>query len=160
MLSDSEFVTRTTQIIAGVSFRHNGRQRCLRQQKIIKPKSFQGIDTPELFYYPGRTRCNFSCVLGGYCCFHGLITTQTFRRALTASVDSCAEIRSAPFSGVTNSVCQSWEEGAGKRRSECMLDGVGLGSESRNWKSCCGHPAIHSVTQFLFAAWTDRMAKH
>ena len=33
-----------------------------------------------------------------------LISTQTFRRALTASVDSCAEIKSAPaFSGVTKS---------------------------------------------------------
>ena len=30
------------------------------------------------------------------CCFHSLISTQTFRRALTASVDSCAEIKSAP----------------------------------------------------------------
>ena len=28
--------------------------------------------------------------------FHSLISTQTFRRALTASVDSCAEIKSAP----------------------------------------------------------------
>ena len=29
-------------------------------------------------------------------CIHSLISTQTFRRALTASVDSCAEIKSAP----------------------------------------------------------------
>ena len=36
-------------------------------------------------------------------CFHSLISTQTFRRAPTASVDSCAEIKSAPFSGVTKS---------------------------------------------------------
>ena len=28
-------------------------------------------------------------------CFLGLISTQTFRRALTASADSCAEIKSA-----------------------------------------------------------------
>ena len=35
-------------------------------------------------------------------CFHSLISAQTFRRALTASVDSCAEIKSATFSGVTN----------------------------------------------------------
>ena len=37
------------------------------------------------------------------CCFHSLIGTQTFRRALTASVDSCAETKSAFFSGVTSS---------------------------------------------------------
>ena len=35
-------------------------------------------------------------------CFHSLISTQTFRRALTASVDSCAEIE-YHFSGVTKS---------------------------------------------------------
>ena len=36
------------------------------------------------------------------CCFNGLISTQIFRRALTASVESCAEIKSAPFSGATS----------------------------------------------------------
>ena len=29
-------------------------------------------------------------------CFYSHITTRTFRRALTASLDSCAEIKSAP----------------------------------------------------------------
>ena len=29
-------------------------------------------------------------------CFYSHISTQTFRRALTVSVDSCAEIKSAP----------------------------------------------------------------
>ena len=37
-------------------------------------------------------------------CFHSHISTQTFRRALTASLDSCAEIKiECPFSGVTKS---------------------------------------------------------
>ena len=37
-------------------------------------------------------------------CFYSLISTQTFRRALTASVDSCAEIKiECPFSGGTKS---------------------------------------------------------
>ena len=37
-------------------------------------------------------------------CFHSLISTQTFRRALTGSADSCAEIKiECPFSGVTKS---------------------------------------------------------
>ena len=39
----------------------------------------------------------FTCMLGR-CCFHSLVSTQPFRRALTASVDSCAEIKS----GVTS----------------------------------------------------------
>ena len=37
-------------------------------------------------------------------CFHSHISTQTFRRALTALVDSCAEIlKECPFSGITKS---------------------------------------------------------
>ena len=37
-------------------------------------------------------------------CFYSHISTRTFRRALTASLDSCAEIKSArSFSGVTSS---------------------------------------------------------
>ena len=36
-------------------------------------------------------------------CFYSHISTRTFRRALTASLDSCAEIKSAAFSGVTKS---------------------------------------------------------
>ena len=35
-------------------------------------------------------------------CFYGHISTRTFRRALTASVDSCAETE-YPFSGITQS---------------------------------------------------------
>ena len=50
-------------------------------------------------------------------CFYSHISTQTFRRALTASLDSCAEIKECPFSGVTKS--GSLEEGAGKRCTEC-----------------------------------------
>ena len=50
-------------------------------------------------------------------CFHSLISTQTFRRALTASVDSCAEIR-VPLQW-RNQIWQSLEEDAGKRCSEC-----------------------------------------
>ena len=30
-------------------------------------------------------------------CFHSLISTQTFSRALTASVDNCAKIKECPF---------------------------------------------------------------
>ena len=38
------------------------------------------------------------------CCFHSLISTESFRRALSVSVDCCAKIKSAcPFSGVTTS---------------------------------------------------------
>ena len=36
-------------------------------------------------------------------CFHSHISTQTFRRALTASADSCAEMKNAPSVWVTSS---------------------------------------------------------
>ena len=35
-------------------------------------------------------------------CFHSHICTGTLRRALTVSLDSCAEIKIKPFSGVLN----------------------------------------------------------
>ena len=50
----------------------------------IKPKSFESRRNFS-FFYPGWMRLMLTCVFG---------RTQTFRRALTASVDSC------PFSGV------------------------------------------------------------
>ena len=50
------------------------------------------------------------------CCFHRLTGIQTFRKVLTASVDSCAEIKSAPL--WRNHYWHSLEEGAGKRCSE------------------------------------------
>jgi len=54
-----------------------------------------------LFFTLGEcVSCLRGCTLGY---FHSRISTQTFRRALTASVDSCAEIKNAPFSGVTKS---------------------------------------------------------
>ena len=43
----------------------------------------------------------FTCVLWR-CCFYSHISTRTFRRALTASLDSSAE-KEYPFSGVTKS---------------------------------------------------------
>ena len=58
-------------------------------------------------------------------CFHSLISTQTFRRAQTASVDSCAEIKSALQ--WRNKIWQSLEEGAGKRCSEWGGGGGGAG---------------------------------
>ena len=58
-------------------------------------------------------------------CFRSLISTRTFRRALNASVDSCAEIKSAP--SVATQIWQSLEESAGKRCSECVCGGGGLG---------------------------------
>ena len=60
-----------------------------------------------------------ACVLGRYVA-SSLISTQTFRRALTVSMGSCAEIRMGHQ--WRNQFWQSLEEGAGKRCSECACD--------------------------------------
>ena len=51
--------------------------------------------------------------------------TETFRRALTASVDSCAEKKRVPLQWC-NQFSQSLEEDAGKRDMECDVNGVRL----------------------------------
>ena len=60
----------------------------------IKLKSFESRQN--FFFLPGVDVSHVyvhAWVLG---CFHSLISTQTFRRVLTASVGSCAEIKRAP----------------------------------------------------------------
>ena len=75
----------------------------------IKQKSFEL--RWNFFLYLGWMRLMFTCMLAS-----SLISTRTFRRALTALVDGCAD-KECPFSGVTKS--GSLEEDAGKRCSEC-----------------------------------------
>ena len=63
----------------------------------IKPKSFQtGRNFFFLFFFkPGMDASHVYVRAWILCCLHSHISTQTFRRALTASLDSCAEIKSA-----------------------------------------------------------------
>ena len=60
----------------------------------FEPKSFELRRT--LFFLPGVDASHVYVRVRALGCFHSLIITKTFRRALTASVDSCAEIKSAP----------------------------------------------------------------
>ena len=74
----------------------------------IKPKSFESRrNSFFLFFFlflPGVDALHVYMRAWALGCFHSLISTQTVRRALTASVDSCAEIPEEwPFSGVTKS---------------------------------------------------------
>ena len=62
----------------------------------IKPKSFESRRNLLFIFYPGADASHVYVGAWALCCFHRPIITQTFRRALTASVDSCAEIKSAP----------------------------------------------------------------
>ena len=59
----------------------------------IKPKSFEQRRNS---VYPGWMRFMFTLRAWALGCFHSLISIRTFRGALTASVDSWAEIKSAP----------------------------------------------------------------
>ena len=60
----------------------------------IKPKLFESRRT--LLFLPGVDASHVYVRARALGCFHSLISTETFRRALTASADSCAEIKSAP----------------------------------------------------------------
>ena len=62
----------------------------------IKPKSFE--TRWNFFFYLGWMRLMFMCILCAWMlgCFHSLISIQTFQRALTVLVDSCAVSKSAP----------------------------------------------------------------
>ena len=56
-----------------------------------------------IFFLPGVDASHVYVGTWMLGCLHSLIGPQTFRRALTASVDSCREIQECPFSGVTSS---------------------------------------------------------
>ena len=57
----------------------------------IKPKSFESRRT--LFILPGVDVSHVYVCARALGCFQSLISTKTFRRMLTASVDSCTEIK-------------------------------------------------------------------
>ena len=59
----------------------------------IKPKSFES--RRPLFILPGVDASHVYVRARTLGCFHSLISAETFRRALTTSVDSCTEIKSA-----------------------------------------------------------------
>ena len=63
----------------------------------IKPQSFESRRN-SFFFLPGVDASHVYVRAWALGCFHShIISTQTFRGALTASVDSCAEIKSAPL---------------------------------------------------------------
>ena len=76
-----------------------------------KPKSFESrwnFKKIKLKKYQGWMRLMFTCVLNRGC-FHSFTSTRTFRKALTALVDSYAGDKECPFSGVTKS-SRVWRE--------------------------------------------------
>ena len=80
---------QTSQIISDVCFML---PCCLRQLKLNKNR-LNRDGTSFFLFLPGVFVYLHAWPL---VCFHSHISTRDFRRAVTASVDSCAEIKSAP----------------------------------------------------------------
>ena len=68
----------------------------------IETELFFFFFSPFFFLLPGVDAPHVYVRAWALGCFHSLISTRTFRRALTASVDSCAD-KEWPFSSVTKS---------------------------------------------------------
>ena len=81
---------QTTQIKQGMSFIATNTVYTSTNKTTIV-----WIET-ELSFLPGVDASHVYEHAWALGCFHSLISTQTFWRALTVSVDSCAEIKSAP----------------------------------------------------------------
>ena len=89
MLKWQQVCNRQLKVISGVSFiTAHVAYAVTNKTKVTR------IET-ELFLSGADAR-NVYVRAWTLCCLHSLIGTQTFRRALTASVDSCAEIKGAP----------------------------------------------------------------
>ena len=67
----------------------------LRTPAQIKPNSFESRRN-SFFYLSWMDAPHVYVHAWALACFHSHISTQNFRRVLTASVDSCAEIKNAP----------------------------------------------------------------
>ena len=80
---------QTTQTVSDVCF-----ITMLLKPAQIKPKSFES--TRNKFFLPGVDPSHVYVRALALGCFNSHISTRTFRRALTASLDSCVEIKSAP----------------------------------------------------------------
>ena len=103
----------------------------------IKPKSFESRRNSSVFFFlflPGVDASHVYVRAWALGCFHSLISTETFRMALTASVHGQLRgDKECPFSGVTMKFWQSLEEGVGKQGFECGMDSVFMvGSVTRS----------------------------
>ena len=100
----------------------------------IKPKSFESSPPFFSFFLPGVDASHVYVRATALGWFHSLISTETFRMALTASVHGQLRgDKECPFSGVTMKFWQSLEEGVGKQGFECGMDSVFMaGSVTRS----------------------------
>ena len=83
---------QTTPLISDVCFML---PCCLRQLK--ESQNRFNRDRTLLLFSPGVDASHVYLRAWALGCFHSLISTKTFRRALTAPVDSCAQIKECPL---------------------------------------------------------------
>ena len=91
--NSSKFVTTQIQYIRRLLYNW---PCCLRQLKLNQNRLNRLRRTLFPFFLPGVDACHVYVRARALGCFHSHISNQTFRRAQTASVDSRAEIKSAP----------------------------------------------------------------
>ena len=82
---------QTTQIKQGISFRAANKVYTTTNKTTIV-----WIETELSFFLPGVDASHVYVRALALGCFYSHISTRTFRMALTASLDSCTEIKSAP----------------------------------------------------------------
>ena len=87
--NSNKFVTNNSNKTRRVIY---SRQQSLHQHK----QNYNRLNRDEFFFklWVDASRVYVRALALG--CFYSHISTRTFRRALTTSVDSCAEIKSAP----------------------------------------------------------------
>ena len=143
---------QTTQIIAHVCFiTDHVAYASSNKTKIVWIETelffffLPGVDAPHVYMRAWALGCFTCCSISG--CFHSLIGTRNFRRALTASEDSCAEMKSAPFSGVTKSG-RVWRNFAGMWCSERGQVLLFFSIERRTWRR-----DVNSYKRLLHVIW-------
>ena len=98
-----------------------------------------------------RTRLAFPRVLGRRIAA-SLVSTRTFRAALTASVDSCAEIKSAPSAAYITSSGRVWRkvpesEARSVRLQACLAvgcNGLSYECDLHYVAVCCHRPSSYA----------------
>ena len=87
---------QTTQIKQGVSVIAANKVYTSTKKKTKPQKQSFESRRNSSFFLPGVDASHVYVRALALGCFYSHISTRTFRRALTASLDSCAEIKSAP----------------------------------------------------------------
>ena len=159
------FVTllQTSQIILSVYFTYTC-PCCLHHHK-LKPKLFESRWNSS-FFPPWTWRMCLMCMHWHHVGSHSLISTQTFPRALTVSVDSCAEVKSGPSLAQPNLAefggrCQKVTLGVRPRYwHRCDLPSAPRDLFSQSTVCVAQAPGAITCIHFQAIVWTDESTAH